>query len=128
MHIGLTRGFLELCGNTGAFEAYVRDVFSNGLDIQKLRALYESSSLPTAIKLNVVRYDELKALHLQDVAALYAVFFSGRGVQEGTDCKLARVRYLTGMGHGGLRPIRLRLILYGMDTDLFRFVYLLKRA
>jgi len=124
MHLGLSRsGFLELCGKLGTFEANVRDVFSN-FDIQKLRALYESSSLPTEIKLNAVRYDELKAIHLQDVAALYAAFFSGRGVRE--DGKLARVRYLTG-AHG-LRPIRLRIVLYGMDADLFRFVYVLKRA
>ena len=127
VHVGFVSGdFLELCGNTGAFEANVRDVFSNGLDIQKLRALYEASSLPPQIKVNVVRYDELKAVHLQDVAALYTAFFSGRGVQEGTDGKLARVRYLTG-AHG-LRPIRFRLVVYGMDVDLFRFVYVLKRA
>lgn len=86
--------FLELCGKTGTFEANVRDA---GLDIQRLRALYVASSLPTSIKLKAVRYNELKAIHLQEVAA-HAAFFSKFSLQ-----------------------ISYRIILY-MDSDLFRFL------
>jgi hypothetical protein len=113
--------YFQLCALTRPFKLAVNQFFST-LDIFKLRELYESSPLPPVIKEAVLPHHVLKAIYLREAAAIYAAFFSGTGIQAGTADKLARGRYLTGNGHRGLRPIRVRIISFGVHVELFRFL------
>jgi hypothetical protein len=122
VHLGMARQeYFSLCHDAMMFEQKVQGVFSNKVNVvEQLRDLYMTSTLPPEIKAPVMH--ELKALAFND--ALWAAFYSGTGKR--ADDKLARVRYLTGMGHAGLYPIRKRLVFYLVDEELIRFLRVLR--
>lgn len=98
--------YLELCDMVSTFdqaivEARTPDAF---------QAAFYASALPPFIKARAIPID----LRRVDELALFAAIYLGTGTSPGG--KLVRLRHLTG-AHG-LRPIRVRIVGYGVDKFL----------
>lgn len=96
--------YLELCDMVSTFdqtivEAKTPDAF---------QAAFYASALPPFIKARAIPIDRV------DELALFAAIYMGTGTS--TKGKLVRLRHLTG-AHG-LRPIRVRIVGYGVDKFL----------
>jgi hypothetical protein len=117
MGVDLMR-FLGLCTAVRKFDqniaqAATRDAFE---------VAFYASVVPPFIKARAIPIDLLR--HIEDERALFTAIYLGTGTATEGEGKLVRLRHLTG-AHG-LRPIRIRIVGYGVDKFLLHLRGLLR--
>ena len=110
----------DICKAVAKFDAEMHD---NPLRVQM--GIFTSSTLPAIIKVQQLQVEELQAINKLDQLAIFSAIYQGSGYVGG---QVVRLRMLTGPegAHHGLRPIRGRIVEYGVDMEVVRFLLRLR--
>jgi len=82
--------------------------------------IYTRSTLHPSIKAARFNVEVLRPINKPDQLAIFSAIYQGSGYVAG---QVVRLRMLTGPkgAHHGLRPIRVRIVEYGVDMEVVRF-------
>lgn len=113
----------DICKAVAKFDAAIDDA-----DLRLQMEIFTGSPLPAIIKAKQLQVEGLQAMNKLDQRATFSAIYQGSGTATDTaeDPKLVRLRHLTG-AHG-LRPIRVRIVEYGVDMEVVRFLLRLREA